>query len=644
MQTSLLTLALIVSSFALGPVLSAQVPQIINYQGRIAVSDVNFEGEGQFKFALVNGGEDLAAQALASAQLVNGFVIGATITDAGLGYLATPTVTINGAGTGATATATVDAGVVTGITILTAGSGYTEGGTTIVIDGPSENLIYSSYWSNDGSSAVGDEPTDSVTLSVVKGLYSVLLGDDTITNMTPIPASVFANPDVRLRVWFDDGTANGSQLLTPDQRIASVGYAMMAGDVPNGSITSNKLAAGAVTADKIAAGSLTEGLAAEGSVIVASGQRSDLVDAGFFQVGTLAETNLWGETASTNAPAARGDHTAVWTGTEMIILGWAGVGTSNAGARYNPSTDTWTATSLINAPAVREDHTAVWTGTEMIIWGGEGDPATLNTGARYDPSTDTWSSTSLINAPAARSDHTAVWTGTEMIIWGGLDSTFSGLNNGARYDPETDTWTATSLINAPAVREDHTAVWTGTEMIIWGGDYGSSGNNPDSGARYDPEADTWTATSLINAPVARESHTAVWTDTEMIIWGGSVNPGSLNSGARYNPSTDTWSSTSLTNAPVARASHTAVWSDSEMIIWGGSDGDEVLNSGARYNPSTDTWSTTSLTNAPAGRSDHTAVWTDTEMIIWGGFDSLYSGLNTGGIYRPGEALYFYLKP
>src|SRR4051794_6392712 len=35
---------------------SAQVPQIVNYQGRVAVGAVNFEGTGQFKFALVNGG------------------------------------------------------------------------------------------------------------------------------------------------------------------------------------------------------------------------------------------------------------------------------------------------------------------------------------------------------------------------------------------------------------------------------------------------------------------------------------------------------------------------------------------------------------------------------------------------------------
>ncbi len=33
-----------------------------------------------------------------------------------------------------------------------------------------------------------------------------------------------------------------------------------------------------------------------------------------------------------------------------------------------------------------------------------------------------------------------------------------------------DAWAATSTVNAPSAREGHTAVWTGSEMIIWGGD------------------------------------------------------------------------------------------------------------------------------------------------------------------------------
>jgi hypothetical protein len=138
----LLALAFLMST----PSLHAQVPQVINYQGRVLVGAVNFNGTGKFAFALVNG----------------------------------------------------------------------DGTTT--------------YWSNDGSSVAGSMPATAVSLTVSGGLYSVLLGDTTVPGMTPIPYGVFVNPDVRLRTWFNDGT-KGFQLLTPDQRIASVGYAMAANSV-----------------------------------------------------------------------------------------------------------------------------------------------------------------------------------------------------------------------------------------------------------------------------------------------------------------------------------------------------------------------------------------------------------------------------
>src|SRR4029077_8947523 len=58
--------------------------------------------------------------------------------------------------------------------------------------------------------------------------------------------------------------------------------------------------------------------------------------------------------------------------------------------------DTWTPTSLTNVPDRRGVHTAVWTGSEMIVWGGVG-VTSLNTGGRYDPSTDSWTATSTTN-------------------------------------------------------------------------------------------------------------------------------------------------------------------------------------------------------------------------------------------------------
>ena len=53
--------------------------------------------------------------------------------------------------------------------------------------------------------------------------------------------------------------------------------------------------------------------------------------------------------------------------------------------------------------------------------------------------------------------------------------------------------------------------------------------------------------------------------------------------------------------PLPETNHTAVWTGSEMIVWGGSNGSSYFNTGGRYNPSTDSWIATSTTNAPAAR-------------------------------------------
>jgi hypothetical protein len=106
--------------------------------------------------------------------------------------------------------------------------------------------------------------------------------------------------------------------------------------------------------------------------------------------------------------------------------------------------DTWTTTSAIIEPPRRIFHTAVWTGSEMVVWGGEDDSGySSNIGWRYNPSTDSWAATSSTNAPSGRILHTAVWTGTEMIVWGGVGFT----NTGGRYNPGTDSWTSTSTTN-----------------------------------------------------------------------------------------------------------------------------------------------------------------------------------------------------
>jgi len=294
----------------------------------------------------------------------------------------------------------------------------------------------------------------------------------------------------------------------------------------------------------------------------------------------------------------------------------------NTGGRYNPSTDTWVTVNTTGAPTARVGHTAVWTGSKMIMWGASNDA----TGGRYNPSTDSWVATSTSGAPTARSNHTAIWTGSEMIVWGGYAAN-TYFNTGGRYNPSTDTWVTVNTIGAPSARLWHTAVWTGTEMVVWGG---YDGSNPpvylNTGGRYNPTTDSWVATSISGVPTARSNHTAIWTGTEMIVWGGGYN-----TGGKYDPSTDSWTATSTIGAPSARSAQTTVWTGTEMVVWGGSD-NNALNTGGRYNPITDIWFATDATGAPIDRFGHTSAWTGSEMIVWGGNDNNLNRLNTGGKY------------
>lgn len=225
--------------------LEAQVPQILNYQGRVAVGNpaINFHGTGSFKFALVQG---------------------------------------------------------TGPTLL---------------------------WKNDGSSG-NTEPAAAVTLTVTKGLYSVLLGDTGIANMTAIPPGVFANSDVRLRVWFDDGT-NGVQQLTPDHRIAAVGYAIMVGSVADGAVASAKIAAGAVGSSQLAnnltlpgttTGTFSGSISGNATTATTAGSAISFTGAlGGDVTGTQGATTIAATTVTGKALTGFSSTTGAITGSDTIL-------------------------------------------------------------------------------------------------------------------------------------------------------------------------------------------------------------------------------------------------------------------------------------------------------------------------------------
>jgi len=195
----------------------------VTYQGRITDSGTNFSGTGYFKFALVTSA-NTSRQATATANLTGTFVTSCTVNN---GYVSPPAVVFSGGGgSGAAATATVSGGAVTAITMTSAGSGYTSA-PSVIIDPPPPSLAFTTYWSNDGTSVAGSEPTSGLTVGVNNGLFTVVLGDTTVANMTSIDASVFKQPNLQLRIWFNDGV-HGSQPLSPVQNLTSAPYAAVA--------------------------------------------------------------------------------------------------------------------------------------------------------------------------------------------------------------------------------------------------------------------------------------------------------------------------------------------------------------------------------------------------------------------------------
>jgi N-acetylneuraminic acid mutarotase len=334
-------------------------------------------------------------------------------------------------------------------------------------------------------------------------------------------------------------------------------------------------------------------------------------------------TNTWSPVSASGAPPYHYNATVTWTGTEMIV--WGGVPLDGTGARYNPVADSWSPTSVIGAPAGRDTASAVWTGNEMIIWGGRMSPTDDSSGGRYNPASDSWTPTALSGAPSPRAYHTAVWTGSQMIVWGGTGGGVDG--SGGRYDPATDSWTPTLVPVAPpsiTKRGAHTAVWTGSVMIVWGGAEGGNHVPTDTGGRYDPLLDAWTPTSTVNAPSPRRLHTAVWTGQEMLIWGALVDA----AGGRYDPNTDSWSPISRVGEPSQRQRHTAVWTGSRMLVWGGQNSEQPVNNptcnqlqladGAAYDPVGDTWTPIPSAGSPGRRFGHSAIWTGDRMVVWGG--------------------------
>lgn len=287
---------------------------------------------------------------------------------------------------------------------------------------------------------------------------------------------------------------------------------------------------------------------------------------------------------------------------------------------------TWS--TVADAPIQgRQGHTAIWTGSEMIIWGGEPGPAAIDDnrtsdgadGAAYDPSSDTWRL--LPRAPIkGRTLHAAVWTGREMVVWGGRANDDSPSGDGAAYDPATNRWRM--LAPAPFVSSGSKAVvWARDHLVVVDGAVDTNGPVHLSAASYDPATDDWAALPGVDPPFAN-AFSLAWTGNDIVLLvtrfdqpasGFLLTPGSIEPGPSWRP-------ISAPPQVALNADGPQIFTGTEVLVRYSVEGsgDRV----AAYDPNLDSWRDASA--PPLGLGGGSDTWTGTLAVF---------GLGTGGMDR-----------
>lgn len=339
------------------------------------------------------------------------------------------------------------------------------------------------YWSNDGTSVAGSEPVDAVSLQVTKGLYSVLLGDTNLPHMTALSESTLAPGDVRLRVWFNDGT-NGFQMISPDQSLAATPYALLAAKV-----------------DEIL---LSEVLAAPARPVVAWGSNT----AGQTDVPALTEVAAVaaGETFSL---ALMKDGTVVqWGLNSAAPPGLTGVTHIAAGAahamalRSDGTVAAWgdNIYGQTNVPAGLTSATAVAAG-EKHSMALRADGTVLVWGDDTFGQTDVPSGLSDVIAIAAGYDHClALKADGTVVAWGRSDAGQTLVPSGLSHVTSIGAGNYHSL----AVRSDGT-------LVAWGYDLGGQSTVPSG------------LIGVVRAEGGFDFTLALKSDGTVVAWGGSSN-------------------------------------------------------------------------------------------------------------------------
>lgn len=336
---------------------------------------------------------------------------------------------------------------------------------------------------------------------------------------------------------------------------------------------------------------------------------------------------------------------SVWTGAELLV--WDG----ETFAYYDPTTSIWRTEKPLNNLFDLTTNTdwvsimrgqvvsPIWNSGVLNLFLCEKVPSTRFTeetrskGVVYDPSLRSWREMNPQNMPSGCSlSQAAPFSIGGSIFylghrWKDPGRDWNTLMEAAIYSPSRDEWRRVVLPEELQMRKDASVLWTGSQVIFWGGwlpERYKKPNGLNSGTAFDPAANTWTELPLDGSPEGRMEHTATWTGSRMLLYGGVTSPTYdereyLISGALYDPVRSKWSPMShgsLRPQPHPyRFALRSIWVGTHVLLT-----DE--NIFVAYYPDRDEFSVIDflvprgMTRRGIGElpADHT--WTGMEVFVW----------------------------
>ena len=407
------------------------------------------------------------------------------------------------------------------------------------------------YWSNDGNSTDGGEPTNGSPLPVTNGLFNVHLGDTSLTNMThALSASVFSGTERYLRVWFSSDNIN-FQLLSPDRRIASVPYALQAQEAANADTLDGEDASAFADASHSHAGLQPSGV----MVLSKSDSDTTLINTGFSYTGMVFEPGWF---IRADMPTGRqGLAAAEVDGVIYAIGGLSSTGYETVNEAYDPVTNSWstkapmlTGRFILSAAEVN--------GVIYAIGGMSLANDYENKNEAYNPATNSWSAKE--DMLTGRQALAAVAVDGVVYAIGGKSFSVSYESANQAYDPVANSWSTKTGMPTGRVALAAAAV----DGVIYAiGGYSSDYETANEA--YDPAANSWSARAPM--PTGRNILTATAVDGTIYAIGGHSASGYETANEAYDPSTNSWSSKA--DMLTGRDSLAAVNVDGVIYVIGG---------------------------------------------------------------------------